>query len=105
MLLGSRPHKEHFMRMLIAQIALVAAAGAFSLTSAGCNADIHDNTADVHDNTANINDARVEMETDVDTDDMQAGQSMPLVLVAEDVFLIDPASDPPSDRMEVAGHF
>jgi hypothetical protein len=103
--LGADPNKEHFMRMLIAQIALAAAAGALSLTSAGCNADIHDNTADVHDNTANIDDARVEAETSIDTDNVQPGEAMPLVLVAEDVFLIDPASDPPANRVEVAGHF
>jgi hypothetical protein len=89
--------------MAIALFAL--ACTGFGLASAGCTADIHDNTADVHDNTANINDAQVQVSTAADTDNVQPGQALPLVLVAQDVFLISPSSTPPTDQVAVAGHF
>ena len=71
----------------------------------GCTADIHDNTADVHDNNANIDDAEVEIQSTSDMDNVQPGQAVHLDIKAQDVFLIDPASTPPPDRVKVAGHF
>ena len=73
--------------------------------ASGCTADIHDNTADVHDNNANIDDASVEIESTTDMDQVTPGQVVHLELKAEDVFLIDPAQTPPTDRVKVAGHF
>jgi hypothetical protein len=70
-----------------------------------CTANIHDNTADIHDNNANIEDAEVEMSTDADVDNVQPAQDVKLEIVAQDVYLIDPAQTPPADRVEVAGHF
>jgi hypothetical protein len=88
--------------MVVALLALSCAG--LGITSAGCNADIHDNTADVHDNTANIDDAQVEMSTDADPDNVQPGQTVPVTVVAQDVFLISPSATPPSDQTAVAGH-
>jgi hypothetical protein len=70
-----------------------------------CTADIHDNTADIHDNEANIDDAQVEMETDANVEEVKPSQVVQLQINAQDVFLIDPSETPPSDRVEVAGHF
>lgn len=83
--------------------ALVIAAAPLGVC--GCTADIHDNTVDVHDNNANIEEAEVELSTDVDTDNVQASQTVHVEIAAHDVFLIDPSSEPPPDRVEVAGHF
>src|SRR5688500_1294103 len=90
------------MRTIIANFALI---GALCAVGMACTADVHDNTLDVHDNNANIEDAKVEFATSVDTDNVQPSQSVPLVIIAEDVFLVDPAAEPPSDRVSVAGHF
>jgi hypothetical protein len=93
------------MRTIIAPIALAVAAAALSLSTGACSADIHDNTADVHDNNTNIEDAQVEISTAVDVDEVKAGQVVPCAIKAEDVYLVDPAADPPADRVEIAGHF
>jgi len=90
------------MKTMIAKFAI---AGLTALATAACNADVHDNTVDVHDNNANIDDAQVEISTSVDTGNVQPSQSVPLTIVAEDVFLIAPGSEPPPDRVMVAGHF
>jgi len=94
--------KDRTMRMAIAVITLASAA--LGLSSAGCSADIHDNTADVHDNTANIDDAKVEMSTTADANNVQPGQALPVVVAAQDVFLISPSATPPADQTAVAGH-
>lgn len=91
------------MRTAIVKLAFVGLC--VSGAPLACTADIHDNTADVHDNNANINDAEVEMTTDVDMDNVHPAESVKLEIVAQDVFLIDPSETPPSDRVEVAGHF
>jgi len=91
------------MRNFIVSSALVGALACFGL--AACTADVHDNTLDVHDNNANIDEAKVEMTTSSDVDNIQAGQSVHVDIAAQDVFLVDPASTPPPDRVKVAGHF
>jgi hypothetical protein len=89
------------MRTIIARMAFVSAlTGACGL--AGCSADVHDNTLDVHDNNANINDAKVEIQAT--SDSVDAGQNCHVEVMAEDVFLCDPSTDPPPDRVQVAGH-
>src|ERR1051325_3633573 len=88
------------------QIRSLAIAAIVTLPFLGaCKADVHDNTLDVHDNTANIDNAQVEFDTDVDMDNVTAGQTVHVTLKAEDVFLIDPSETPPPDRVNVAGHF
>jgi hypothetical protein len=85
----------------------LAFASAVMLGIAGttaCSADVHDNTLDVHDNNANIDNAKVDIETTSDTSSVQAGSTMHVTVMAQDVFLIDPGSEPPADRVKVAGH-
>lgn len=93
------------MRSFISRLALFGASAACVVAGTACSADVHDNTLDVHDNTANIDDAKVEFETDTDVTNIQPNQSVHVNVVAEDVFLIDPAETPPPDRVMVAGHF
>lgn len=92
------------MKTTLVRFAFMAVC-AVSAVPLACTADIHDNTVDVHDNNANIDDAKVEFEADVDVDNVEPAQQVQLVIVAEDVFLIDPGSTPPADRLKVAGHF
>jgi hypothetical protein len=89
--------KTNLVRLAIVSVCAIA--------PLACTADIHDNTADIHDNDADIDDAAVEMDTDDDVDAVQPSQAIHLNIVAEDVYLIDPSETPPSDRVEVAGHF
>jgi hypothetical protein len=93
------------MRSFISKLALLGASAVCVVGGTACTADIHDNTLDVHDNNANIDDAKVEFETDTDVNSVQASQSIPVVIVAEDVFLVEPTDTPPPDRVNVAGHF
>jgi hypothetical protein len=93
------------MRTFIANLAFAVAASVCTVGLGACTADVHDNTLDVHDNNANIDNAKVEFETTVDTENISAGQAVHVEIVAEDVFLIDPAETPPPDRVNVAGHF
>jgi plastocyanin len=93
------------MRSFISRLALFGASAVCVVGAAACTADVHDNTFDVHDNNANIDDAKVEFETDTDVTNVQASQSVHVVIVAEDVFLVEPTDTPPSDRVNVAGHF
>lgn len=92
------------MKTLFTNLALSGAIAAWG-GMLGCTADIHDNTLDVHDNNATIDDAAVEFDTDVDVDNVQANAGVRVNLVAENVFLIDPGSEPPPDRVMVSGHF
>src|SRR6187402_183917 len=90
------------MKMDIVRLAFVSVC---AIAPIACTADIHDNTADVHDNNANIDDAAVEVDTDDDMEAVTPSQAIQLNISAEDVYLIDPSETPPSDRVEVAGHF
>jgi len=91
------------MRTFIRNSALCTALALFGVS--GCTADIHDNTADVHDNNANIDDARVEIESTSDMENVKAGEVVHLNITAQDVFLVEPTATPPSDSVQVAGHF
>jgi hypothetical protein len=93
------------MRSFISKVALFGASAVYVVGATACTADVHDNTFDVHDNNANIDDAKVEFETDSDVNNVQQSQSVPVVIVAEDVFLVEPTETPPADRASVAGHF
>ncbi|HVU04517.1 MAG TPA: hypothetical protein VHE30_22320 [Polyangiaceae bacterium] len=62
-------------------------------------------TADVHDNTLNVEDPKVSFDTSVDVNDVRAGESIPLSLHAENVFLVDPTKTPPPEHEKDAGHF
>jgi hypothetical protein len=91
------------MRTIIARMAVAGAlVCAFGMTA--CSADVHDNTLDVHDNNANINDAKVQIDATSDTSNVEAGQSVAVDVKAQDVFLCDPSTTPPPDRVQVAGH-
>ncbi|HTQ05552.1 MAG TPA: hypothetical protein VMI54_16935 [Polyangiaceae bacterium] len=92
------------MRAIIAKLAFVGAT-LFVLGATGCSADVHDNTLDVHDNNANINDAKVAISTTSDTSNVQAGSTVHVDVKAQDVYLCDPNTTPPSDDTQVAGHF
>ena len=87
------------MRTIILRMAFI---GAVACGVAACSADVHDNTLDVHDNNANINDAKVDIQTT--SDSVDAGQTVHVDVQAQDVFLCDPNTDPPPDRVNVAGH-
>lgn len=93
------------MRSFISRLALFGALAGFAVVGSACTADVHDNTLDVHDNNANIDDAKVEFETDTDVNNVQPSQTVHVVVVAEDVFLVEPSATPPADRVNVAGHF
>jgi hypothetical protein len=94
--------KEPIMKTAIVKLAVAGLCAGLPLA---CTADIHDNTADIHDNNADIDDAEVEMSSDTDLDAVQPSQVIQVQVTAEDVFLIDPSETPPSDRVDVAGHF
>lgn len=72
----------------------------FGLVVAGCTA-----TANIHDNTVNIPDATVNFKTDADLDNVAPDQTIPMVVTVQNVFLVDPATPPPADHVDDAGHF
>ena len=92
------------MKTLFVTVALACASAGVLMTSA-CSADIHDNTADVHDNTVNIDDAKVKITTDADVEHVKASQPVPVVVTAENVFLVEPGVTPPAANVKTAGHF
>lgn len=64
---------------------------------AGCTANIHDFT---------IDDISLDLETDVDVDQIQAGDTVPIhVSPSDDVNLVAPGVTPPEDKLEISGHF
>jgi len=66
--------------------------------SAGC-------TANIHDNTVEIKDPKVSFETNVDVTNVSPGEIMPIRVVAQNVYLVDPNDNPPPLHLEDAGHF
>jgi hypothetical protein len=61
-------------------------------------------TANVDDINVNIDDVKVSLETDVDVDDIEQGQAVPIDIQVETLYLVDPSEEPPPDKVEVAGH-
>ena len=68
------------------------------MPSAGC-------TANIHDNTVEIKDPKVSFETNVDVTNVSPGEIMPIRVVAQNVYLVDPNDNPPPLHLEDAGHF
>src|SRR5258708_811303 len=58
----------------------------------------------VHDNTINIPNAMLNVTTDVDVDNVEAGQSVPMTVSVQNVFLVEPAATPPPEHVNDAGH-
>jgi hypothetical protein len=68
------------------------------LAAAGCEANVHDNTADVHDNPINADiDANFDFNIDSNADDVKAGDSVMVTMDAKGVVLVDPDQQPSSD--------
>jgi hypothetical protein len=70
--------------------------GAVGFAGVGCRADIHDNTV-------NIN-ASITAMTDIDTNNVKPGQSIPISVTVSNVFLIEPSQTPPPEHAADAGH-
>ena len=66
--------------------------------SAGC-------TANIHDNTVQIKDPKVSFVTNVDVNNVSPGETMPIEIKAQNVYLVDPDDQPPPLHVEDAGHF
>jgi hypothetical protein len=62
---------------------------------AGCN---------IHDNTINIPNATINATTDASASAVAPSQSVPITVVVQNVYLIDPAATPPADHVNDAGH-
>src|SRR5690348_11646614 len=76
------------------------------LAAAGCEANVHDNTADVHDNPINADiDASFDFNIDSDADDVKPGDSVMVSMEAKGVVLVDPGQQPSSDDKARAAYF
>ena len=58
----------------------------------------------VHDNTINIPNAMLNVTTDVDVENVEQGQSVPMNVNVQNVYLIDPAATPPPEHVNDACH-
>lgn len=58
----------------------------------------------VHDNTVNIPNAKVELDVDADVNDIRPGQSVPITLKVDNVFLVEPSQTPPPGHAADAAH-
>src|SRR5687767_12074498 len=76
---------------------LVAAILGASSVMAACTANIDEINLAVDDPTVTFN-------TDVDVDNVEQGQSVPVEINADNVFLIDPDETPPPEKADAAGH-
>jgi hypothetical protein len=59
---------------------------------------------EVHDNTINIPDAKVSVSTDVDAQNIQPMQTVPVAVQVQNVYLIEPSATPPPEHIVDAGH-
>lgn len=59
---------------------------------------------EVHDNTINIPDATLNVETDVDAQNVEPMQAVPMTVQVQNVYLIEPAATPPPEHVVDAGH-
>jgi hypothetical protein len=62
-------------------------------------------TANVHDNTINVKDPKVEFNTDVDVENVQTGQAIPVHIEAENVYPVAPDLAVPPGHGADAGYF
>lgn len=76
-----------------------------SILMMACAAPLAACTADVHDNTLNVENPKVEMATDVDVNNVHAGQSVPVTITANNVFPVAPDQTPPPEHKDDAVFF
>ena len=69
--------------------------------SIGCTADVHDNELNTN---ISLDDATVSFDTDVDVDQVQQGESLPIQIKVDGAFLIEPSETPPPDKVDIAAH-
>jgi len=65
---------------------------------AGCMANIHDNSVEVKD-------PKVSFNTSIDVTNVKPGETIPLKITSQNVYLVDPDDSPPPAHLEDAGHF
>ena len=85
------------MRSILTTVVLVSALTA-ALGSVAC-------TANIHDNTLNVTDPKVSFNTTIDTANVSPGESVPLTLSAQNVYLVEPTATPPVAHETDSGHF
>jgi plastocyanin len=85
------------MRAILIRVLIAAAACTACVTSAGCRAEIGDINV-------NIKDPHVTFDTDVDVDNVMQGDTVPIHVEVENVYLVDPNADPPPEHEDDAGH-
>jgi hypothetical protein len=82
------------MRSIIHSLG-VAIALASPIYGAGC-------TADISDNVINVDDPTVEFDTNVDVDNVEQGQSVPVSVDVADGDLVAPDATPPPEKVDTA---
>ncbi len=87
-----------------ATITRAVLAATLAIPFAACTANIHDNQLDV-DAEFNIDEATVDLDSDDDLDNVQAGNTVNVSIDATNVFLVEPSATPPPQQIENAGHF
>jgi hypothetical protein len=59
----------------------------------------------VHDNTINIPNATINATADANASNVAPIQQVAITVTAQNVYLVDPATPPPAEHVEDAGHF
>ena len=70
----------------------------------GCAVSACTATANIHDNTINIPDAMVNFTTDADVSNVMPEQTIPIVVMVQNVYLVEPSATPPAEHVADAGH-
>ena len=67
------------------------------VATAGCHVD---------ELNVNVDDAKInaDVDTDVDVNNVRQGDTIPIHMNVENVYLVDPSQDPPADHVKDAGH-
>lgn len=89
---------------------ILAVLGCAGLGTMGCEANVpvHDNTADVHDNEVNADikaDFDFNVDSDVDVDAVEPGDTVNVTMKATGVVLVDPNDQPSSEDSDRAAYF
>ena len=83
------------MRSIIHSLGLVIALAAPVVSSVAC-------TATVKDNVINIDDPTLDVDTSVDVDNIEQGQTVPVTIDTEGAPMVAPEATPPAEEVETA---
>lgn len=92
------------MRNLRTNIIIAAVLGSNGFVLAGCEANVHDNTADVHDNKVDV-DADLDFDATVSSDGVAPGESVSVTMNATGVVLVNPDEQPSDEEADRAAYF